>query len=329
MHIAIAAGGDHARFRDLVNAEIRPDRANSNAWDDFPLILDPNNADWTLVAKAPDGRLMGGIACLIRDHATSLGTVAVAGIGSVVTEPEFRGQGVSAALQNALLDRLRRQDVPLAVLWTDNPAIYAGRGFTAAGWEHHIALGGVEWPETPPATVIRPYADADAGAVAGLFAGHRWRTLRRPGDDARLYGMPGTRGLVAADRDGRLEAAVFCGKGADFPGYALEWSGSTPRVLDLLAEAVRRGLAEAVLVPAGGEALLAALADRGAAWAVQPSGQWCVLRPDLLARLAAAAGAAAPQDPADPAAWLGAPDPAGARPVPGPLAVAVWGFDSV
>jgi GNAT superfamily N-acetyltransferase len=257
-----------------------------------------------------------------------LGRLAVAGLGSVVTRPGFRGRGLSTALQNAMLERLRRQDVPLAVLWTDQPEIYAGRGFAAAGWEHHADLAGVAWPPAPPDLVVRAYADTDAAAVAALYAGHRWRTVRAPGDDGRLYGMPGTRGLVAVDPAGAVVAAVFSGKGADFPGYVPEWDGPVAAVMALLAEAWRRGWAEAVLVPAGGEALLEALAARGAGWAVQPSGQWCVVRPDLLAAAAATAGVRPPAAGDRAAAWLGAPDgQGGVR--PGVLAAAVWGFDSV
>ncbi|MFN2372010.1 MAG: GNAT family N-acetyltransferase [Candidatus Krumholzibacteriia bacterium] len=328
MQIAIATAGDHAGFRALVDAEIRPDRAKTHAWDDFPLVLDPANAPWTLVARAPDGSVAAGVAALIRDHTTSLGTLAVAGVGSVVTRPEFRGRGLSTALQNALLERLRRQDVPLAVLWTDQPEIYAGRGFAAAGWEHHADLAGVAWPPAPPGLTIRAYAGTDAPAVAALYARHRWRTVRQPGDDRRLYGMPGTRGLVAVDGTGAVVAAVFCGKGADFPGYVPEWDGPCDAVLALLAEAHGRRWVEAVLIPAGGEALLEALAARDAGWAVQPSGQWCVVRPDLLAAAAAAAGVAPPAAAEQAAAWLGAPDgQGGVR--PGVLAAAVWGFDSV
>ncbi|MBE0564735.1 MAG: GNAT family N-acetyltransferase, partial [Krumholzibacteria bacterium] len=266
MQIATATAGDHAGFRALVDAEIRPDRAKTHAWDDFPLVLDPANAPWTLVARAPDGSVAAGLAALIREHTTTLGPLRVAGLGSVVTRPEFRGQGLSTALQEAMLAKLERQDVPLAVLWTDRPEIYAGRGFAAAGWEHHADLGGVSFTAAPPELAVRTYRPADAEAVAALFARHPWRTVRQPGDAARLYGMPGTRGLVAEDPAGRVIAAVFCGKGADFPGYVPEWDGPPQAVLPLLAEARQRGWAEAVLVPAGGETLLERLAALGAGW---------------------------------------------------------------
>ena len=182
MHIATITPERHAEFLDLVDAEIRPDRAKTHAWDDFPLILSPANAAWTLAATAPDGRLAGGIACLIREYSTTSGKVPVAGVGSVVTHPEYRGRGVSTALQNALLTRLRGKNVPLAVLWTDRPEIYAGRGFAPAGWERHVDLAEADLPtELPAGFVARPFAPGDADAVAALYDRHSLRTIRAPG----------------------------------------------------------------------------------------------------------------------------------------------------
>jgi GNAT superfamily N-acetyltransferase len=327
MHIANPGPGEHAGFRKLVNAEIRPDHGTTSAWDDFPLILDPANSGWTLVARTAEGAVVAGLAALIREYTTNCGRISVAGLGSVVTHPDHRGQGLSRALQDEMVARLRRQKVPLAVLWTDKPEIYAGRGFTTAGWEHHVVLDGAD---LPPDTRARAYVDSDADAVAALYAAHRWRTVRRPGDDARLYGMPGTRGLVAVDAADAVTAACFCGKGADFPGYVTEWSGALDRVVGLLGVVVERGWADHLLAPPGSEALVDALASRGASWFANPSGQWCVLDPAGLAKAARAAGVAPPADAnaADAAAWLGRVDSEG-LPQPGPLHLAVWGFDSV
>ena len=211
MHIASITPDRHAEFLALVDAEIRPDRAKTHAWDDFPLILSPDNAAWTLVATAEDGALTGGLACLIREMATSCGNIPVAGIGSVVTRPENRGQGLSTALQNALLELLRRKNIPLAVLWTDQPEIYAGRGFAAAGWEMHLDLGDAQLGEAfPPGFGVREFQRADTVAVQRLYDCHLLRTLRHAGDAERLYTMPGTRGLVASGQDDTVVAAVFC-----------------------------------------------------------------------------------------------------------------------
>lgn len=329
MQIARVGESEHAEFLALVNAEIRPDRAKTNAWDDFPLILGLENLSCQLVCRAADGRLAGGIACLIREFTTSCGPVAVAGIGSVVTHPDFRGKGVSSALQNEMLQVIRGKNVPLAVLWTDQPEIYAGRGFTPAGWEIHVDLAEMQ-PPGPVAGVVavREFRPEDCPAVEALYREHTLRTLRLPGDSRNLYTMPGTRGLVATDPAGQVLAAVFCGKGADFPGYVAEWDGPLALVKMLLAEARQRCLADKVLVPAGCEDLVNELVDLGAAWIVLPSGSWRILDPEPLGALVAAAGEVPPDDPSDPVAWLGGVDESG-HPLVGPVSVAVWGFDSV
>ena len=59
-------------------------------------------------------------------------------------------------------------------------------------------------------------------------------------------------GLVAVGEDESVLAAVFCGKGADFPNYVAEWSGPIGLVVALLGEARRRQWAQHVLVPPGG-----------------------------------------------------------------------------
>ena len=327
MQIASIATQDHADFLALVNAEIRPDRAKTNAWDDFPLILSLENRTWQLAAYTDEGEIAACLACLIRDYKTSCGTMPVAGIGSVVTRAAYRGRGLSSALQNELLARLRRKNVPLAVLWTDEPAIYAGRGFVAAGWEVHMDLTGARFPTARTGLDVRAYVPEDCAAVEALYGRHALHTIRLAGDSAQLYGMPGTRGLVAAVPDG-LTAAVFCGKGGDFPGYVAEWAGDVPDVLAVLGTACDRGWADKMLIPAGSEALVDVLVDRGAGWFAQPSGYWVVLDPQPLIDAVAQSGQTPPADLTDPTAWLGTVDTDG-RPVPGRVDIAVWGLDSV
>ena len=123
-------------------------------------------------------------------------------------------------------------------------------------------------------------------------------------------------------------AAVFCGKGADFPGYVHEWSGPVDMVLPLLAEARRRGLADKVLVPGGAEALAEKLVGLGADWATRHSGCWNVLLPRQLETAAAGMDLPPSEEEVGPTAWLGTLGVDG-QPVPGLLTLAVWGFDSV
>ena len=121
-----------ARYLALANGEIRPAGSTTRLEEDFPLILSPDNRDW-VEGIVIDGEVAAGLACLVRQFKTSCGTIPVAGIGHVVTRPAFRGRGFSRLLQESLLARLRRVNVPLAVLWTDSPGAFAGRGFVSAG----------------------------------------------------------------------------------------------------------------------------------------------------------------------------------------------------
>jgi GNAT superfamily N-acetyltransferase len=329
MQFASITPAQHAEFLRLVNAEIRPDRAKTNAWDDFPLILDPENRAWTLAATNPAGELVGGLACLVREFTTSCGKIPVAGIGSVVTRADWRGRGISTALQNTLLARLRGKNVPLAVLWTDQPEIYAGRGFAPAGWEWHLDLGQAELAvPCPPGFSLRPFKVRDVPAVQALYDRHPLRTVRLVGDAERLYNMPGTRGLVGCGGGNAVAAAVFCGKGADFPDYVTEWSGPLGLVTALLAAIKQQGWARHLLAPAGSEELVSQLVRRGAVGRAQSSGLWAVLQPERLGQYLQAAGVGAPADLTDPAQVLGTVDPNG-QPLAGSLTVSVWGFDSV
>jgi len=328
MPITHVEPADRAGFLALVNAEIRPDRAKTNAMDDFPVILGPRNSPWQLVYKTAEGRIAGCIAALIRTVSTSSGDIAVAGVGSVVTAPDFRGKGLSRELQNALLDRLRGKNIPLAVLWTDQPEIYAGRGFTAAGWEIHLSLADWQLSNLPETSLrIEEFTPADVPAVESLFCRHPWRTLREPGDSLAYYTMPGTRGLVARDPSGQIQAYAFCGKGGDFPDYVCEWGGSHEALLPVLARVRRRDMAHQILIPAGAENLVNPLVDQGCGWVALPSGQWAVLDAALLEEYLEPGGKN-PTRMIHPQEWLGTIGNDG-QPVPGALNVAIWGFDSV
>lgn len=314
-------------YLDLVDAEIRTPGAATHAWDDFPLLLDWANRDF-LLGIIENDRVAAGVGFLVRQYQTSCGTVPVAGIGGVVTRPEFRGRGLSRVLQADLVARLEAANVPLAVLWTDRPEIYRGRGFVPCGWEFHADLADFSSTGFPAGFSCREFHGEDVSAVAGLYAAHPYRTIRHPADADRLYMMPGTQGLVATGDKGQVAAAVFCGKGADFMNYVLEWNGPVGLVIPLLAEVRRRRWAQNILVPAGGEMLAGKLNSLGARVLARETGHWLVVQPDQLSRYLQGAGVGAPRNPADPAAILGT---VGADGVvePGVLTVAVWGFDSV
>ncbi len=328
MEITSFSSEKFTEFLALVDDQIRPPGSSTHAWEDFPLILARENSSMILGICEGDS-VAAGIACLVRQFQTSCGPIPVAGIGSVVTRAESRGQGFSRALQEALIERLASANVPLAVLWTDQPEFYTGRGFAPAGWEFHVDMTGVRaGAGFPVGFSFRAFKPEDSSEVGALYDHHPYRTIRPPVDDARLYTMPGTRGLVATGKGEKVVAAVFCGKGADFNGYVTEWNGPLGLVIPLLVESKSRGWARHLLVPPGGEGLADQLVRLGGTVAAQPSGHWLIIQPEQLSRYMQGAGHGVPQDPTDPASVLGTVGPDGVI-IPGALTVAVWGFDSV
>lgn len=315
-------------FLAMVDEQIIPRGSSTHAWEDFPLVLDQQNSDMIL-GICYQGRVAAGMACLVRQFQTSCGPIPVAGIGSVVTRPEFRGRGFSREIQKALIDRLDSANVPLAVLWTDQPEFYRGRGFVPAGWEFHVDMENMQLgADFPDGFSCRTFGVEDSSVVAGLYDRHPLRTLRLPGDSARLYTMPGTRGLVALGDGEQVVAAVFCGKGADFHDYVPEWSGPLGLVIPLLEESRRRGWARHLLAPPGSEPLAEQLAMSGAVVTAQTTGHWLVIQPEQLSRYLQGSGQGISRDPSDPVAVLGTVGSDGVV-MPGALTVAVWGFDSV
>ena len=329
LEIGPATRAQHAAMLAVVEAEMRPEGAETRARDDFPIILAPDNRDWQFVATEGE-EIVGCLACLIQPFVTSCGVIPVAGIGSVVTVARRRGRGISGRLQRYALERIAASEVPLAVLWTDRPECYAGRGFGAAGVEYHIDYGDCDLDDIGNAGgQIRPYQLQDTAQIAALYARHPLRTVRAPGDAALLYGMPGTRGLVLTE-DQQLRGYLFGGKGADFPDYVTEFGGDSAAVTALLAEARRRRIASKVLVPQGAMELQRLLAARGARWSARTSGYWSVVATDVLRGIvsSAAPGVARWPESDEAADWLGSVDRTGA-PRSGVLELAVWGFDSV
>ncbi len=328
MEVSTLTEGQFQEYLTLADAEIRPAGAETHIWEDFPLLLAKENGPRVL-GVVRGGQLVAGAACLVRQFQTSCGAIPVGGIGAVVTRPDCRGQGLSLALQEAVLKRLEESQVPLAVLWSDQPEIYAGRGFYPAGWEFHVDLAGLDSAHRlPDSFFVREYAPRDGEAVGVLYERHLYRTHRRAGDNALLYGMPGTRGLVVAGANDLAVAYVFCGKGSDFSSYITEWGGPVGLVIHLLEEVRRREMALHLLVPPGGEALAGQLVPRGAVPLAKSSGLWKIVQPQQLNRYLQGSGHGAPRDPSDAAAVLGAVGPDGVVD-PGALTVAVWGFDSV
>lgn len=219
----------------------------------FPAALAPANSAHHFVGRV-GGQMVCAAAALVRDWVTDAGPVRAAAVGCFSTAPAHRGRGWSGHLQTQILARLEDEGVQWVVLWTDEPAVYAGRGFVPCGRESHGALDSVRWPAVAESMRVRRADREDAAALLTLHRTHPWR-VERTLDDMRAHLDPACSEVWVATRDEELMAYAGIGKGADFAGYVADFAGEPAVVHALWGLAHQRG-ARAVLLPEGSDRYL-------------------------------------------------------------------------
>lgn len=348
----MSPGRDEDEALELLRAVFRPGRPDRYA-DEYPIALARENLAFRRVVRS-GGRIVS--------HAAGLHSIQRAGpvefrlgfIGSVATDPAFRGRGGAGEALRATETSLADAGAVIAALWSgpDEARFYESRGYAAAGREIRLTLPPAgDAGERALVTRLRP---DDLPAVRALHAGEPSLTLRSAEDEERLFAVPGTHGFALREGGGALSAYAVVGRGADFPFHVHEWGGKDAAVETLVrgVAALHRGRSITVLAPAFRAGLVARLVLAGAALEEHPLGLFKILRPDDLVSLAngvfESAGAphrasregswvrVAPESGGGPALRLAEPEwlravigPDG-RGLPAlPLPFFVWGMDSI
>ncbi len=229
-------------------------RTGAGPGKDFPTAMHPSNHDHIYVGEI-SGQLVCAATVLIRLWHTSVGPRLTACLGSFATPTAWRGRGYSAALQQYILGDLNDSGVDWALLWTDRPEVYRGRGFAALGYEQHGRIDGCHWPQSDPGGFVRRADPLDAPQLLELYEGHDLRAQRTQ-TDMLAYIDPTVSQTFVVERGGRVLAYASLGKGRDFAGYVHEYAGPVDLVHMLWGKAVEHG-AQFVLVPQGAERYMA------------------------------------------------------------------------
>lgn len=138
-------------------------------------------------------------------------------IGLVCTKPQFRGRGYAAELLTTAEERCRALGRDFAVLWTANPAIYAGLGWIAAD---RGMLGTCKIPSSQNLPAPALAQDAVIGKIHALHEARVTRRVRRQPENYRHL-LPPAEQLVFL-----LEGNSFalCGR-LGRTGYVYELAG--------------------------------------------------------------------------------------------------------
>ncbi len=164
----------------------------------------------------------------------------IAAIGSVVTHPSFRGQGLSSQAVEACLEEANNQDCDLAILWTDLHQHYRKYGFELAGFEEYFfidkPLGGLIPNQAMPNQEYRfeLTTQVDPSAILRLYNKHSVTSHRTIDDIKKFLKIPKTQLYTAWDKNNQLVAYAAEGKGADLSRVIHEWGGSVTGMIGLL-----------------------------------------------------------------------------------------------
>jgi GNAT superfamily N-acetyltransferase len=232
--------GDFVRF---LSTQLRPDNEWSIA-DEYPLALHDANLNNVRVIKSEADGFLSAAVMKPLVLKSAAGLFKVAAIGSVVTRPENRNQGLSRRILDACLDAGRAHGCDFAILWTGLFDFYRKIGFELGGVEICLTL-----PEnfTVPAEVegrglrFLESNKVDPEAILKLYTQHTAGSLRTSEDIRKYLQIPNSRVFTAWDEANRLQAYAVEGKGADLDGHIHEWGGGVSKLLPLLAHMSRAG----------------------------------------------------------------------------------------
>lgn len=207
---------------------------------------------------ADGDRLLSHCACRVVTVHGAGGTFRACLIGSVVTDPAHRGQGLASAVLAAAL-RANSGQADVALLWAERAQLYARAGFGPGPGERCLLLARRPRREVPG---VRLGTVADHGALHALHGSKPLRVARSAREMAMLLSTPGMQ-TVVLERDGAAVAYACCGKGADLQGHWHELGGSDDDLARLLPAAMHLidRVDAAVLLPPFRGRLAALLAD--------------------------------------------------------------------
>jgi GNAT superfamily N-acetyltransferase len=164
---------------------------------------------------------------------TPVGIFKVACIGSVVTDPSFRNQGLSQKVIEDCMATAAQQECEIAILWTNLFEFYRKFGFELAGSEISFLINR-EMPVPSTHIKIMKGNKVDPEAILKTYNKHTVCSVRTVDDIRKYLAIPKSNVYTAWGADGQLQAYAIEGKGADLQAYIHEWGGSVPALLPLL-----------------------------------------------------------------------------------------------
>lgn len=214
---------------------------------EYPLVFG-GEAQGRVVVVEEDGEVRSTCAILCRTLVTPKATFKVGMIGSVSTDPEYRGRGLATQLLEKAEEELRLEGCLFSLLWADSEEFYLKRGYQRMGSEVDFVVGAAQLKKLPPADNVRLLEEDDLDQVHGLYARHAEHVERTLHETRAMLDSPGMEVLVHSESD-QVTAYACLGRGGDMANVVHEWGGSPEAV----AACVHAHLKRRALQGAGSE----------------------------------------------------------------------------
>lgn len=237
-----------SEITDLVkflDEQLRPEMPWSIR-DEYPAVFADSNRQ-NLRVITSDGNILAHAAIKYHLIKSVVGVFKVAAIGSVVTSPEHRNQGLSQSILQNCLDSAYADGADFAILWTDLYDFYRKLNFELAGHEISLILEKHLPVELSPGHKVMNTTKVSPENISRLYAQHTLGSIRSSEDIRRYLQIPNTKIYTLWDKDQALKAYAVEGKGADLDSYIHEWGGGVKELIELFAH-VRKDQNRTVVV---------------------------------------------------------------------------------
>ncbi len=225
---------------------------NTDGWsvsDEYPLAFEPKNAHNIRIITDEDKKIISHAVVKPTIVKTPYALYNVAIIGSVMTDPRFRQQGLSSHLIENCIDHAKSLQCDFAVLWTDLFDFYKNFQFELAGTELSLIINETFNPQDRRDDLkILNTKQIDPQALLRLYNLHSVTSHRSIDDIKKYLQIPNSRVYTAWNKKNQMEAYAIEGKGIDLQGYVHEWGGNTSALIELFIAAREQQKKELIVI---------------------------------------------------------------------------------
>ncbi|MBC7464368.1 MAG: GNAT family N-acetyltransferase [Bdellovibrio sp.] len=170
-------------------------------------------------------------------------------IGSVVTDPDHRNQGLSTKNIENCIEMAKKQDCDMVILWTSQFDFYRKFGFELAGYEETYVLETARPIKNKNLRIVNDNK-VDPAAILKLYSQHTVNSVRTIDDIRNFLKIPNSNLYTAWNEHNQLIAYAAEGKGADLANYVHEWAGNVNDLMDVFSfMQAKNNLPLTVMVP--------------------------------------------------------------------------------